>query len=123
MEIEFIPPTEKCQYRLFSEQFEEYPNILFHGTTEKAFASIRKEGFQPIGQLPSTSFATTSGVPLGYACQKRSTSDRGCVIAVKFADMSEKGITAEGDVVYLYNHLIQPEIIGFCLIPNDYQHI
>lgn len=120
-EIDFEEPKEERHYRLFCDAIEENPSVLFHGTDEDCANSICENGFNPTGNLQSSSFSKNSGVALGFACLKRSKETRGAVLAVKFEDIYIRGIREEGDVVYLDNHHIQPEIVAICYIPSDYR--
>ncbi len=120
IEIDFKWPSEESGYRLFSNELENDPNILFHGTSEESAKSINLNGFHPTGNLSSSSFARTSEHPLGCGCEKRQNGSRGAVLAVKFETLNIHGIRQEGDVVYLDNPEMQPEIVAVCYIPQDY---
>jgi hypothetical protein len=122
-EIEFTQPTEERSYKVFPEVFENDPNVFFHGTSEEAAKSIMLNGFQPQGELKSSSFAKNSSYPLGYACTKRGMGNRGAILAVKFERLDEPGIRLGVDFLYLDNQQIQPEVIAYCYIPSHYRHI
>lgn len=123
IEVEFEKPTEARGFRLFSDKLENDPNVLFHGTSEDFAESIMDKGFMPNGELPSTSFVTTSSVPLKYACEMRGNGQRGAVLAAEFETSEVDGFRKEGDVVYLDDHRIQPKKIYYCYIPDYYKHI
>ena len=120
LEIEFNSPSEENGYLLFPTELENYPNILFHGTSESCALLIIQNGFRPNGTLTSSSFARTSAVPLGYACNKRTGVIKGAVLAARLNNLNVSGIRQEGDVVYLDDHQIQPEIVAYSFIPFSY---
>lgn len=122
-EVEFPWPNEKTGYRLFSEYLENDPCVYFHGTSQEAAKAILQFGFRPTGELRSSSFASTSGAPLGYACSMRSPDGRGAVIAARFSDIGPPTHRLEGDVLYLDNPKRQPEIVAVCYVPKGYKHI
>lgn len=123
LEIEFNCPCEENGYLLFSTELENDPNILFHGTSESCALLIIDNGFNPTGNLPSSSFARASAVPLGYACEKRTNENRGAVLAVRFNNLNVVGIRQEENFVYLDDHQIQPEIVAYSLIPVSYRFV
>jgi RNA:NAD 2'-phosphotransferase (TPT1/KptA family) len=122
-EIDFCWPNEGNSYQLFSEEMEANANVVFHGTTESRARDILREGFSPDGELSSSSFATTSSVPLGYACNNRSQQDRGAVLAVRFESLDVLGIRKCGDAVYLDDYSISYEILEYTFVSNEYKHI
>lgn len=137
-EIEFPEENEleQIKYRIFPDKYENKNDILFHGTNHSSFLSIQQNGFQITGCPPSCSFSQNSSLALGYACKKRSPSDQGVIIAISIHDYTiiEEGphqttpdksryILKSGDCYHLYNVSTQPELIAYCLIPEDYSHI
>ena len=123
VEIEFVQPTEENQYRLFADELENDPLVLFHGTTEDAAKSIIDEGFNPTEDLKSNSFGRDSGVPLGYSCSKRNPGTRGAVLAVQFDSLQVPCIREEGYVVYLDKPEIAHNVVAVCYVPKEYKHI
>ena len=123
MEIEFNNPNEQNNYLLFATELENDPNVLFHGTSEICALSIIKNGFSPNGSLSSSSFARTSAGSLSHACSKRTDVIRGAVLAARFNSLNVLGIQQEGDVVYLYDHQIHPEIVAYSFIPVSYRFV
>lgn len=111
-------------YSLFPEALESDATVVFHGTNWSAFNKIKHQGFKPpcTGNIKSTSFSFRSPLALGYACSKRCRNNSGVVLVVQFED--DYGVSnEEKDVWYLYAHSEnQPSIIGFCIIPDDYDH-
>lgn len=97
IEIEFNQPNENNKYRVFDNNFEEDPNILFHGTAASNLDSIIKNGFRVTRELASISFAHESGLALNYACNSRNeASPCGVIIAVRFDSLDAPGIRKEG---------------------------
>lgn len=120
----FIPPTEDKGYNIFSEALENDPLVLFHGTSESNLKSIMKQGFRFNKRLKSISFAKNSASSLGYACQQRNLeSPQGVVIVVRFESLQKPYIREEISFVYLDDEKFSPEIIGYCIIPADYDHV
>lgn len=94
LEHPFETPTEHRDYAVFSEGFEKDPEIFFHGTGRNVLEAILEEGFTPPAppKAQSVSFSRTSGLALGYACDKRSdASPEGVVIAVRFSAENRSG--------------------------------
>ena len=122
-EIRFERPREEFEHRIFPSRLEDEPNVLFHGTCESCARPIRDHGFQSQSELTSSSFSRHSAVPLDYACQKRGDGLRGVIFAVRFESLDMPGIRQEGDIVYLDDPSAEYEIIAYCYVPEDYQHI
>lgn len=122
-EIPFGHPTEQNGYSPFSEDFADHHNLLFHGTSENRAKSIIQNGFNPTEQLKSSSFTTSKGLALGYACSKRCSEFRGTILVVSFETLNASGISNEREFVYLHDHSIQPAIVAVCYVPASYQHV
>lgn len=124
-EYEFQWPDQHKGYALFPEELEDDPCVLFHGTAEKNLPLIIKEGFKAFQPLDSVSYAKKSSASLGHVCSKRSVqhSENDVVIAVRFTSLNSQGIVENHSDIYVYKHEIQPEIIGFCIVPSSYSHI
>jgi hypothetical protein len=75
-----------------------------------------------MGDLPSSSFTNNVGFALDCACKKRN-GGRGAVLAALFEDPNAPGIVSENDIVYIYDHDIQPRIVAVCFVPLCYKHI
>lgn len=122
-QYEFPWPNDSKGYELFPPELENDPLVAFHGTAASNLEPIVEHGFKIQGTLPSISFAKSSGLPLGYACSKRSTeSPQAVVIAVKFQSLNPPCVVEEVSCIYLYCQDKQPEIIGYCMVPEDYEH-
>ena len=80
---EFPWPDESKGYKLFPEELENDPLVLFHGTSEKNLEPIANDGFKACLPLESVSYAKSSISCLSHICRKRShsTSDDVVVIA------------------------------------------
>lgn len=145
----FNSPDENNGFKVFPDEFENDPNVLFHGTSEDCAELIKAEGFKsaklimdeglkpaelimdegliPNGPLPSISFARKSSGSIEKACLKRGNGQRAVVLAVKFKTLEGEGdgIRPESDFVYLDDHSIQsiqPEIVAINYISDDYKH-
>ena len=120
----FLGPTEENNYRVFPDVLENDPAVFFHGTAEGNLPSILSEGFMFKGQLRSVSFSRDSAVPLGYACKQRTeVSPNGCIIAVRFDRLSDWKVREEAFGIHLDSLEKQPIIIGYCIVPAEYQHV
>lgn len=127
---------EKNEYKVFSAEFEDNENMVFHGTNYSFFENIKEEGVKINGGLPSISFASNSGLALSYACDKRNDDSCGVVLAVNISSYrvvnegdksyvikdGEHPITKNGNVYHLCKHADKLDIIAYCLIPKEYQH-
>ncbi|ELA7420937.1 hypothetical protein Q9F26_004631 [Vibrio parahaemolyticus] len=130
---DFPFPNEEKGYSLFPSNLEQDGNVLFHGTTIENFDSIVADGFKsakelgkgtaPDFLLQSVSYAKTSNQCLGYVCRNRSeTEPKDCVVfAVKFESLDVYGITNNSCDIHVNLPNIQPEIIGYCIVPKDYE--
>lgn len=121
IEYPFETPSEKREYRLFPDEIEEDPQILFHGTAEARLESIIENGFVIGGTLPSVSFAERSSLPLRYASNSRKAAgDRGVVIAVRFGKADIPYSESTNGITHVYRFDEQPEIHGYCIVPAEY---
>jgi hypothetical protein len=123
-EYPFKTPRDN-QYRVFPDELENDPEIFFHGTEERVLEAIRSDGFKfpdpPKAQ--SVSFARDSSLALGYASDKRSiASPKGCVIAVRFGVDNRSLRREEPFGIHVDSFDPQPEIVGYCIVPADYDH-
>ena len=119
-EFPFGGASEQNEYRVFPEELESDEHVLFHGTAEARLPSILANGFAPGRRLPSVSFAHKSSLPLRYACEaRRPESPCGVVIAVRFDDLTNPFVVRDAVGAHVYNN-VQPEIIGYCVVPADY---
>lgn len=110
-------------YCLFPSEMEDNRHIFFHGTAAKNLEPILEQGFKSLS-LPSVSYAKSSSLALKYACDGRSElSPQGCVIAVFFDDLGDPRIISEAFGVHVYDSGVQPRIIGYCVVPKDYEFI
>ena len=123
-EYEFPSPDQHKGYALFPEELENDPYVLFHGTAEKNLKSIINQGFKAFPPLASVSYAKQSSSCLGHVCSKRSSqhSENDVVIAVRFISLDLQGIVQNHSDIHVYKPEIQPEIIGYCVIPSSYNH-
>lgn len=120
-EYTFLETNEEKGYHLFPGELENDEHIFFHGTAEKNLESILESGFRISGNLSSVSFAKSSSLSLKYACEARNeSSPRGVVIAVRFDCLSKPYIVQESFGLHVYNLDMQPHIVGYCFIPENY---
>lgn len=119
---QFPENLEDRGYKIFPEDLEKARNIYFHGTSEINFESILQGGFKILGDVPSLSFSNESSLALRYACEKRDAlSPNGVVLAIQYPQDLDF-IKHESFGIHVYRTDIQPQIIGYCIIPKDYQH-
>jgi hypothetical protein len=124
MKYEFPWPDDNKGYKLFPEELENDPLVLFQGTSEKNLEPIANDGFKSCPPLESVSYAKSSIYCLSHICSKRSnnTSENDVVIAVKFESLNVPGIVENLSDIHVYKTDIQPEIIGYCIVPHSYKH-
>jgi hypothetical protein len=125
LEHPFGKPGEHNDYAVFTEKFENDPDVFFHGTGRNVLQAIRAEGFR--APLPpkaqSVSFSRTSDLALGYACSKRcEASPEGVVIAVRFGPDNRSEVRGEPFGLHVDRFDPQPEIVGYCIVPATYVH-
>jgi hypothetical protein len=117
----FLEPAEEKGYRLFPADLENDELVAFHGTARANLKSIFDNGFRFTADLQSLSFAKNSPLALRYACCARSNSSpEGCVLVVRFASLNEAGIANETSIIHVYALSQLPVIIGYCIVPADY---
>ncbi len=105
IEYPFPADPEATGYRIFPPELEDDEHIFFHGTADAYRNSILAGGFRiPAPPLaPSVSFAKTSSLPLRYASEARTeASPAGCIFAVRYADLSRKGLNVEVSMIHDY---------------------
>ena len=121
-EYPFPWPHEEIGYNLFPQSLENDELVAFHGTARENLQPIMEVGFKFARTLQSLSFAKESAFALPFACRARSeASPEGCVIAVRFKPpLQRAGITVEPGVIHVFNLQEKPEVIGYCIVPADY---
>lgn len=122
-EYEFKSLGEENNYQQFPDEIENNEHIFFHGTAEANFENIKNQGFQPKadGELNSISFAKKSSLALGYACTARNDlSPKGVIIMVDISNIKQECIVEQNFGIHL-SPKFQPEIIGYCLVPENYK--
>ncbi|WP_281023716.1 hypothetical protein [Minwuia sp. IMCC3009] len=125
---EYIFPKEPedTDFQVFPECIERDKSIFFHGTNVENFSYIRKSGFAiPENSiLKSISFAKSSALALRYACSARVLKkNEGCIIVVRYKDLFIENIVEEVSMIHDYKLSPQPEIVGYCIIPDNYRFI
>ena len=124
-EYEFPSSPAEQSYRIFPPEIENDPAIYFHGTNAENLPSIRRSGFRmpPPDNPPSVSYSSNSSFCLGIACEKRTVAaPKGCVIAVRYPDLDRPSLVRFGTIMHDYTLDSQPEIVGWCIVPEAYQH-
>jgi len=120
-EYPFPSAPEENEYRIFPDDMENDGLIFFHGTAEKNLDSIVNNGFRISDNLPSVSFARNSSLSLRYACEVRDDSSPcGVVMAVRYDYLNERHIFQEGFGLHVYDLSVQPQIVGYCVVPENY---
>ena len=118
-------PGEHNNYRLFPAEWDTDPEIFFHGTEDRVRQAIFDEGFSlpSPDKAQSVSFSRTCNLALSYACGKRSeASPDGVVIAVRFGADNKSVKAEESFGLHVTRFDPQPEIIGYCTVPNAYSY-
>jgi hypothetical protein len=122
IEYPFLGASESNGYRVFPNELENDPLVAFHGTARMHLPSILDHGFAFMRTLVSLSFAKGSPLALKYACEARTShSPDGCILAVRFDSLERPGIVVEHSIIHVYKLDEQPVVIGYCVIPTDYQ--
>lgn len=122
-EYPFPEDPELREYRVFGEGLENDSNVFFHGTSAANLRSILTDGFAfpDHTRAQSVSFASSSSVPLRYACEARGAAcPEGGIIAVRYVDWKRRGIEYNGSILHDRTLEPQPEIIGYCIVPSSY---
>lgn len=117
-----LVPTEGNAYCLFAGELERDPLVLFHATPHRHKDSIVCGGFQSasslgVGELQSVSYAKKSSTCLAYV--GRSVSEDYVVFAVRFESL-DRVANNESDI-HVYDHSIQPKILGFCVLKAGFR--
>lgn len=122
-QVVFPGANEHLGYRIFPHDLEDDPLVFFHGTSERNLDSILQNGFR-LGLLSgSTSFAHSSELPLRYASDARKRAgEKGCVIAVRFTDITAHGVRKEGFGVDVWLLAAMPAPMAFCIVPSNYRY-
>lgn len=123
MHFDFPWPDETKGYSLFEEELESDPLVLFHTTAKKNYESIIADGFKARHPLKSVSYAKKSVYCLTHLFTNKSRIEEDAVvIAVRFNTLTQEGIKDNHSDIHVYKPEIQPEIIGFCVVPTTYEH-
>ncbi len=121
---EFPWPDEHSGYELFPNLLESDPLVLFHATAKSNFEPIAKEGFKAYSPLTSVSYAKSSAYCLAHLRGKiLPLQEDYIVIAVRFETLETPGIQVNLSDINVYRPELQPTIIGYCVVPHEYQHL
>jgi hypothetical protein len=116
-------------YCVFDKALEDDPLVLFHATPLYNFDNIIKHGFMPgiatgKSDLKSVSFAYKSSSVIELAMQRRAGyREEYCIFAVRYrADVLSR---TRGALWCIHDDSLTPppEIIGYCIVPTNYQHV
>ena len=129
--IEFDFPGDPAakNYCIFSDDLENNQLVLFHATPAANMELIIKQGFKipdskDINGLQSVSFAKRSVLALTHAMLKRQNEPgEYCIFVVLYENINRIGITNNIDDIYDYTMQPPPSIIGYCIVPSEYNHI
>lgn len=117
---EFPCPNEENGYKIFPNILEDDPLVYFHGTSLKNLESIISGGFKSFPPLSSVSYAKQSNYSLSHWYSKRGATEDGVVFAVRFETLAAPGIKENNLDIHVYDLKIQPDIIGYCIIPYKF---
>ena len=125
IEYPFPADPEATGYRVFPPELEDDERVFFPGTADVYRESILIAGFRiPVPPLAqSVSFAKASSLPLRYASEARSkASPTGCIFAVRYEDLTRKGLKVEVSMLHDYTLDPPPLVVGYCIVPADYRY-
>ena len=125
LEYEFrSDQLEGLGYRVFPNELENNPNVLFHATSIANLAAILNNGILPgneVGQnLMTISYADNSMIALTHWVGVRREGQDGVILALLFPNLDETFIS-EG-TRYSMQLRVQPCFIGKCVVPSSYNH-
>ncbi|NTI46631.1 hypothetical protein G6L94_31020 [Agrobacterium rhizogenes] len=117
---------EELHYCVFPDKLENDERVLFHGTLADDFEKIKRDGFKSAVQLGnarglgSVSYAKQSSAALSHI-RNRHPNDKVIIIAVQFdSATTRRGMVANASDIHVYDGT-QPNIVGFCKVPSEYQ--
>ncbi len=131
---EFQIPNEVNHYNLFPDELENDPLVFFHITPSENFDSIIKRGFlfastlgkeEPICFYPlmSVSYAKNSSSCLTHRGENSAHDNVIFVVKFETLNLSDiEGITINPSDIHVRNEAIQPQILGYCIVPQAYIH-
>lgn len=116
-------PTAENGFCIFGREFEDDPEVFFHGTAATNFDSILKKGFLSAYELFSQGLESVS-----YA--KRSSgffANLGCIakedlviFVVRFTPADLKKVVDNPSDIHVYNRSLQPDILGYIWLPEGF---
>ncbi len=121
-----LEDLENARYRLFPPELENDPLVFFHATPYGNFTAITDGGFRlpeatRENQFPAVSFAKNSDLSLTLAMQKR-RSELGEYVMFAVRYDSVDGLDDQGIDVHDRRLNTPPTIVGYCRIPESYEH-
>tara|TARA_R110001592_G_scaffold20926_18_gene84755 strand:+ start:4486 stop:4854 length:369 start_codon:yes stop_codon:yes gene_type:complete len=118
IKFEFIIPTKNNNHQVAREEFENDPLVLFHTTPMKNFGSIVEQGFRFGEIVKSVSYAYKSTSCLMH--RGEFVAEDYAVFIVKFETLDQDFITKNILDIHVHNEDLQPEIIGYSIIPKEF---
>lgn len=118
---DFIEPTEANGYRLFPQELEDNQLVFFHATPKRHLDSIVENGFRSaeslgVGTLQSVSYAMKSSACLAHL--QCAVNEDYVVLAVRFESLEDVKVNLSD--IHIYKQEIQPEILGYCVLPAGF---
>lgn len=113
-------PTEHNNYRLFHSELEDDDLVFFHITERSNLDPILEEGFKPKKKLTTVSYAKNSAQSLSH---KPNPKEQDYVVfAVKFTQAQLGQVAMDNIDIHVAKLELQPEILGYCLLPKGFKY-
>lgn len=115
-------------YCVFPAALEDDDLVLFHATPVGNRESIFRDGFkipdkEGVTGLSSVSFAKRSPAALTHAINMRTSLPGAyCIIAVRYSSLDRQGLQVNASDIHDYTLNPPPEILGYCIVPETYEH-
>lgn len=113
-------PTEHNNYSLFNSVLEDDDLVYFRITELSNLDPILQEGFKPSPGSHTVSFANKSRRSLSH--QPNPKDQDYVVFAVKFTQAQLDQVAMEGVDIQVARPEIQPQILGYCLLPKGFKY-
>ena len=114
-------------YCVFPKELEDDPLVLFHAAPADKADRIIKDGFKSAkelgkGILESVSFAYKSMSALTHLALSHGPDKPYVIFAVRYETLEQKGIVENASDIHDFLRCPQPQIIGICRVPVNYEH-
>ncbi len=115
-------------YDAFPTELEEDRTVFFHATPTENLRSICREGLRPDPQktsgLHSVTYTYRSNTALIHATTRnKNASQEYCILAVRFDQDSISRLFFNNTDAHDYKIKPSPNLIGYCVIPQNYNHL